>query len=82
MQHGAAATLESDMESWGLFTAQDGNELCRGLQLPTDRARKWAQQYTTDIWQAVELVAESEIRAACEEDRETDSEVFEPQEVV
>jgi hypothetical protein len=74
-------TLESEMESWGLFTADTGDELCRGRQLPADKAREWAQEYADSIARAVELVSEAEIKAAWADNRETDSEVFEPQEV-
>lgn len=49
------------MESWALFTAEDGSELTRGYQASASQARRFAQSKANRLGVAVELVTESEL---------------------
>jgi hypothetical protein len=44
------------METWSMYTAEAGNELCAGLQLPEHKARAAAQRRANELGEAVELV--------------------------
>lgn len=56
------------METWSMYTADNGDELTVGLQLPENKARERAQARANELGRAVELVAKGE----------RDGEIFEP----
>lgn len=55
------------MEHWALYTADTGDELTRGVQLPEHKARQMAQRTADRIGRDVQL---------CEEGSEHPGEVF------
>lgn len=57
--------------NWAFFTADAGNELCRGWQGTEEQAHALAQRKANDIGEAVEYIDESDLSA---HDPESDDE--------